>query len=67
MYRCEDCGAYLDKPWEAHDCDACREAAARDRQRRRNHPGGDYDMVLREQLIEQERRYRMTVEEWYAL
>lgn len=55
MYRCCECGAYLDQPWEAHECQRP------DRPKRRKKPGrGDYDRTPEDQKLKIKRAW----EEW---
>lgn len=59
MYRCCECGAYLDQPWEPHECQRP------DRPKRRKKPGrGDYDRTPENQLEDQKLRMRKAWEEW---
>lgn len=59
MYRCCECGAYLDHPCEAHECQRP------DRPKRRKKAGrGDYDRTPESQLEDQKLRMRKAWEEW---
>ena len=58
MYRCCECGAYLDQPWEAHECQRP------DRPKRRKSPGsGNYDPIPNRPM-KQRKRIRKAWKEW---
>ena len=62
MYRCCECGAYLDQPWEAHECQRPEDALKRRGKRRVS----DYDQISERQLSQQQERMKRAWQEWDA-
>ena len=62
MYRCCECGAYLDQPWEAHECHRHDDA----HKRRWKRLGSDYDQISERQLAQQQERMKRAWQEWGA-
>ena len=62
MYRCCECGAYLDQPWEAQECQRPEDASNRRWKRR----GSDYDQISERQLAQQQERMKRAWQEWDA-
>ena len=62
MYRCCECGAYLDRPLEPHE----RQRPEDDPKRRGKRRGSDYDQISERQLAQQQERMKRAWQEWDA-